>query len=80
MNKYELHSGGDSLRLTGGQLLQPLDFPANDGAAAIHVVGFLSQRHSSILEIFDAVGKLIDGATRSERCGLGAVGGLNGPR
>ncbi len=80
MHKYELHPGPEGLRLTGGPLQEPLDYPANDRAAAIHVVGFLSQRDGSILDIFDAGGQVVE-TQRREPSGvqIGAVGGLRGP-
>jgi hypothetical protein len=81
MDTYELREIAGRLRLSGGQLTAPLTYPAADKDSAIRVVGFLSQRHGSILRIFGAADELIESQRREPVVPLkGAVGGLEGPR
>lgn len=80
MHEYELRPLEGGLVLSGGQLPEPLKYPNLNPEHPIRVVGFLSQRHGSLLHIFDAAGKLLETQTRQPVIPLdGAVGGLGGP-
>ena len=81
MDNFELRQSGKYLHLSGGGFEQPLVYPAADQEAPVRLVGFLSQRHGSVLRVFDAAGKLVDTQRRTGTAVMrGAVGGLAGPR
>ena len=80
METFNLRRSGEHLHLTGGSFEEPLVYPAGDPHAPIRLVGFLSQRHGSVLQVFNAAGELVAVQERPPTVFMrGAVGGLAGP-
>jgi hypothetical protein len=79
-HEYKLRPVDGKLELSGGQLDETLKYPVDDLEGARRVVGFLSQRQGSVLQIYDVRGTLIETQQREPVMPMeNAVGGLAGP-
>ena len=74
MEEYELRPVEGNLELSGGKLEETLRYPSDDRAAAVRLVGFLSQRTGSILRVFDAVGHEVETQRREATVVLDRAG------
>jgi hypothetical protein len=80
MDSFELRRSGEDLHLSGGSFHKPLIYPAANPEAPIRLVGFLSQRHGSVLRVFNTAGELVEIQRRPGTVVIRtAVGGLAGP-